>query len=228
MMTANQCWKDIKEDSKEKYNLYLCSREWGLLKKRVRERAGGKCERCKVNEMEACHHLTYERKYKERLEDLQAICKPCHSFTHGLSEIDPAAYQEKPDFEFYVKCAMSRHKKPVTLETIHGVRHECPALVCVLLDLIPSTFRSSLQRKEYEKDLVEICWLEGEEIESAMDEWCLDRTYAAIQIQGLVDQDVVTWFRMLCPTPTRNEWDRLKDKYKWEDTIAERRKKGQK
>lgn len=83
-------WKDIPGDTKEKYGLYLCSREWAELKRAVHERAGGKCERCRRNPIDAVHHLTYDRKYAERLEDLQANCDGCHAFTHGKSDIDPS------------------------------------------------------------------------------------------------------------------------------------------
>jgi len=82
-------WQDMK-DGKEKYAAYLCSREWSVLKEAVRERSGGVCERCTVTEMDHVHHLTYARKYRERLEDLQACCKQCHEFIHGKSEFDPA------------------------------------------------------------------------------------------------------------------------------------------
>lgn len=81
-------WQDIEND-KEKYAAYLCSREWCEKREKVRERSGGICERCKALPMDACHHLTYERKYSERLDDLQAICTPCHEFTHGKADIDP-------------------------------------------------------------------------------------------------------------------------------------------
>lgn len=82
-------WRDIEND-KEKYAAYLCSREWAEKREAVRDRSGGLCERCGVNPMNACHHLTYLRKYGEFLEDLQAICTPCHEFTHGKSDYDPA------------------------------------------------------------------------------------------------------------------------------------------
>ena len=81
-------WQDIQND-KEKYQAYLCSREWGVLKEAVRERSGGTCERCRTLPQDATHHLTYERKYAESIDDLQAICTPCHEFTHGKSGIDP-------------------------------------------------------------------------------------------------------------------------------------------
>jgi hypothetical protein len=81
-------WRDISDD-REKYKAYLCSREWALLRNAVRERCGGKCERCKVNQMECVHHLTYARKYKEWLEDLAGWCNACHEFTHGKTDVDP-------------------------------------------------------------------------------------------------------------------------------------------
>lgn len=91
MQTATR-WQDIAGDSKDKYGLYLCSREWCELREAVRTRSGNICERCKRNPMDAAHHLTYVRKYAERLEDLQAICNGCHEFTHGKSDFDPAAF----------------------------------------------------------------------------------------------------------------------------------------
>ena len=81
-------WRDI-TDEKEKYAAYLCSREWSEKRELVRERSGGRCERCEVYPMDAVHHLTYARKYAERLDDLQAICDACHKFTHGKSDRDP-------------------------------------------------------------------------------------------------------------------------------------------
>lgn len=82
-------WQSIQND-REKYAAYLCSREWSVLKEAVKSRSGGICERCRVNKMDHVHHLTYSRKYSERLEDLQACCKKCHDFIHGKSQIDPA------------------------------------------------------------------------------------------------------------------------------------------
>lgn len=81
-------WKTISSD-KEKYQAYLCSREWCERRESVKRRSGGKCERCRVNAMDHVHHLTYARKYAEPLEDLQALCKECHEFTHGKSNYDP-------------------------------------------------------------------------------------------------------------------------------------------
>lgn len=74
---------------RERYQQYLCSREWGLLREQVRQRCGGVCERCKSAPMSHVHHLTYIRKYAEHLEDLRGLCEPCHEFTHGKRQRDP-------------------------------------------------------------------------------------------------------------------------------------------
>src|SRR5262245_51558578 len=74
----------------ERYQEYLCSREWGVLKDLVRERANGICERCGRNPGYAVHHLTYIRKYQEKIEDLALYCEACHEFVHAKTGDDPA------------------------------------------------------------------------------------------------------------------------------------------
>lgn len=82
------------------YKEYLASREWAILREKVRKRSRNKCERCKVNKQDAVHHLTYERIGRELLEDLQAICKPCHEFLSAKSESDPLEEEVEPvEFE---------------------------------------------------------------------------------------------------------------------------------
>ena len=51
-------WREIK-DEREKYQHYLCSREWNVLKEAVHKRAEGVCERCGQYQIDAVHHLTY-------------------------------------------------------------------------------------------------------------------------------------------------------------------------
>jgi hypothetical protein len=77
---------------RERYQRYLTSREWAEKRWAVMARSGGRCERCRINQADAVHHLTYIRKYQEQLDDLQAICEPCHEFTHGKSDHDPLAW----------------------------------------------------------------------------------------------------------------------------------------
>jgi hypothetical protein len=69
---------------------YCASREWALLKQAVRQRSGGKCERCGIGSHDATHHLSYKRFGREKLEDLQALCEACNLFLSGLSNKDPS------------------------------------------------------------------------------------------------------------------------------------------
>lgn len=80
---------NITTEERERYQRYLCSREWAVLKEAVRRRCGGVCERCNHFPMDHTHHLTYARKYNERLEDLAGWCVGCHEFTHGKRDRDP-------------------------------------------------------------------------------------------------------------------------------------------
>lgn len=77
------------KSEEDRYQEYLCSREWGVLKEFVRTRSSGTCERCFRNPAYAVHHLTYVRKYQELPEDLQHVCEGCHEFIHGKSDQDP-------------------------------------------------------------------------------------------------------------------------------------------
>lgn len=86
---AFENWRSV-PDSREKYQAYLCSREWNARRVAIHQRAGGVCERCRQSPIESVHHLTYERKYEEKLEDLQGLCSQCHDFVHGRTGENPA------------------------------------------------------------------------------------------------------------------------------------------
>jgi Uracil DNA glycosylase superfamily len=75
--------------NKSEYQEYLASREWALLREAVRRRSGGYCERCRIANIDAVHHKTYQRVGHEQLDDLMAICEPCHGFLSGKRHYDP-------------------------------------------------------------------------------------------------------------------------------------------
>jgi len=74
---------------KERYRRYLCSRKWGERREAVRRRCDDVCERCRGGPMAAVHHMTYARKYRERLDDLIGVCEECHEFIHAKTGVDP-------------------------------------------------------------------------------------------------------------------------------------------
>ncbi len=94
MAIAQQDWRSISDD-KEKYQAYLCSRDWAKLKKAVHARADGKCERCGLFDIGAVHHVTYARKYEEDLADLAGWCKHCHAHEHAEHWFDPKEWNNR-------------------------------------------------------------------------------------------------------------------------------------
>ncbi len=93
-------WKTLPEGM-AKYQAYLCSREWAKLKRAVHERSGGICERCEDNPGENVHHLTYEHKYAEQIDEVAHWCKGCHEFTHGKSDVDPVGLKRSRETESF-------------------------------------------------------------------------------------------------------------------------------
>lgn len=77
-------------DFREAWGRYMASREWSVRRRAVMERASGRCERC-CSEATKVHHATYNRRFHERLDDLVALCRPCHTYVSGKSDLDPVA-----------------------------------------------------------------------------------------------------------------------------------------
>ena len=102
---------------KVEYQKYLASREWALLKKQIRERSEGKCERCMVGKYEATHHLTYERIGHENLEDLLGICGKCHEYLSGQSDYDPS----KVTAEMANQAIAESMKSTPNLHLLHSI-----------------------------------------------------------------------------------------------------------
>jgi len=88
----------VKETERERYQRYLCSPEWNSKRNAVIERARGECEKCGRTARHA-HHLTYIRKYNERLEDLQALCEECHDGIHNPKQVDQLAVAVRREAE---------------------------------------------------------------------------------------------------------------------------------
>ena len=75
---------------REVWNRYMASRDWQLKRRKALERAGGRCEKHGgATDFLQVHHLTYIRRFREALDDLQVICRACHDFVSGVSDIEP-------------------------------------------------------------------------------------------------------------------------------------------
>lgn len=76
---------------RSRYDAYLLSTEWREKRRRVMRRANGMCEGCGEQGATEVHHLKYPRNCfpgspewiaREKLFDLRAICRSCHSDVH--------------------------------------------------------------------------------------------------------------------------------------------------
>jgi hypothetical protein len=121
----------------EERGRYLASREWALLKRQVRERAHGICERCRRAPHQQTHHLTYARLGSETLDDLLGVCRACHEFLSAVSDHDP----------------VTTYQGEITLGCL-----TCPTCTCrVVLICFPWTSTGeSFDRDDNRQALVEI------------------------------------------------------------------------
>jgi len=75
------------------YRNYLLSDQWKRTRRKRLVFAGYRCERCNGAQKDGVilhvHHLTYQRKGNEALEDLIVLCKGCHDHTHDRQERPP-------------------------------------------------------------------------------------------------------------------------------------------
>lgn len=114
--------KELTTAKRTRYQRYLASREWSLIREKVRERSGDRCEHCCGAPQQAVHHLTYARVGNERLGDLLAVCEPCHDFLSGKSDVNPLldVYVVSPAIPIYdlgsvhwLLLAVSNGRNPV-------------------------------------------------------------------------------------------------------------------
>jgi 5-methylcytosine-specific restriction endonuclease McrA len=80
-----------------KYNQYLSSNIWKEKRKLIFDRDNNICQICKTEPSSEVHHLTYQNVYNEPLEDLIAICSPCHRKKHDkptLNELNQGCSEE--------------------------------------------------------------------------------------------------------------------------------------
>ena len=78
------------------YADYLQTPEWTAKRELVLDRDSHCCHVCSSRESLNVHHLTYDRRGNEDLDDLVALCKTCHSCYHQSSMICPDHLRDWP------------------------------------------------------------------------------------------------------------------------------------
>lgn len=107
-LVPDGCWK---------YNLrtILSNRQWDFLKKDAKERANGKCMICgrKTSRLEAHERWSYnEQKGVQKLEDILAVCKDCHSVIHiGRTQLVGDEERAEKHFMQVNNCSYAEYRK---------------------------------------------------------------------------------------------------------------------
>ena len=70
-----------KQTRQRNYKSYLGSPRWKAKRDNIMKTSGGKCRVCGAPATEV-HHVNYQRRGKERLTDLTALCRECHELYH--------------------------------------------------------------------------------------------------------------------------------------------------
>jgi hypothetical protein len=112
----------------DEYQRYLASREWALKREAVKKRCNNICERCGVNPVKQVHHLTYIRLYKEKLEDLQGICKECHEYESAKRTLDPIELKRILDCLKYNAKAKGKLKIRIEISKKVNLKELCESL----------------------------------------------------------------------------------------------------
>ncbi len=73
-----------KTDRQNKYQKYLLSEEWAMVRADMIMLNDGKCEECGSRKNLQVHHLTYKNLFHEEPGDLALLCSTCHMAAHGL------------------------------------------------------------------------------------------------------------------------------------------------
>ena len=85
-----------------RYLQHLKSEEWRVRRQLVLRRARNLCEKCGKRRARQVHHLTYERLGDEKLEDLEAVCAPCHHSYHP----DKWELKPRPIYAWEFECLL--------------------------------------------------------------------------------------------------------------------------
>ncbi len=89
--------------------------EWDFLKKDAKERSNGTCTICgkKTQRLDAHEKWSYDsEKGIQKLEDIIAVCKDCHSVIHiGFTQLKGDIERAEKHFMSVNKCSYAEYRK---------------------------------------------------------------------------------------------------------------------
>ena len=107
-LVPDGCWKSNLRN-------ILSKEQWDFLKKDARERADGKCSICgkKTRFLDAHERWSYDlKKGVQKLEDIIAVCKDCHSVIHiGYTSLKGDEKRAEDHFMKVNNCSYAEMRK---------------------------------------------------------------------------------------------------------------------
>lgn len=106
---ADEAWKKLKAANKKPkkntppqpkprpwldYQKYINSARWKTKRKKAIAHYGGKCAVCGSTQNLTVHHKTYKRFGREKLKDLEVLCRDCHCIEHENKGYFPSQSKE--------------------------------------------------------------------------------------------------------------------------------------
>ncbi len=95
----------------ERYDAYMRSPQWRLVRAQVIERDKGECRMCGARERLTVHHLTYARIFREWLDDLITLCFHCHEKRHRPISAPAACMPRKKKQNHTCRVIKNRKKQ---------------------------------------------------------------------------------------------------------------------
>jgi len=107
----------------------LSKKQWDFLKADAKERAGGVCMICgkKTEKLDAHERWSYDEKTcVQKLEDIVAVCKDCHSVIHiGYTQLKGNEERAEKHFMKVNGCTYSEYRKALgEANEIHSRRNK--------------------------------------------------------------------------------------------------------
>ncbi len=107
----------------------LSKKQWDFLKAEAKQRANGKCMICgeKTTRLEAHEKWSYdEQTATQKLEDIVAVCKDCHSVIHiGLTQLKGNEELAEKHYMKVNNCSYADYRKELGIANeIHKRRNQ--------------------------------------------------------------------------------------------------------
>ncbi len=107
----------------------LSKKQWDFLKQDAKERAGGRCSICgkKTDKLDAHERWSYDIDLGvQKLEDIIAICKDCHSVIHiGYTQLKGNEERAEKHFMKVNNCSYSKYRNALGIANeLHKKRNE--------------------------------------------------------------------------------------------------------